>query len=137
MDTETTGLDILRHEIIEIAFINLILEDKNITVKNKIGLKIAPKRMDLADARALKINGYNEKNWTHAKTIENYLPKFSKIIEGCDVLLGQNLIFDLRFLKKAFEENSISVPKFPQYIDTKRMGTKLVKEGRIKIMRNE
>jgi len=129
LDTETTGLDILRHEIIEIAFINFILENKKIDIKNKISLKIAPQRMDLADDRALKINGYDPKKWNNSKPINTYLPIFSKLIENTDVLLGQNLIFDLRFLKKSFEEYSIPVPKFPKYIDTKMMGAKLVKEG--------
>ena len=132
MDTETTGLDIIRHEIIEIAFVNIILEDKKIEIKKQIGLKIAPQNIELADDRALKINGYQEKNWIHAKTIDHYLPKFHKIIEGCDALLGQNLIFDLRFLKKSFEQHLHPVPKFPKYIDTKRMGSKLVKEGKLK-----
>lgn len=132
LDTETTGLDIIRHEIIEIAFVSIILEDKKVNIKNKIGLKIAPQNLELADERALKINGFNEKSWIDSKTIDNYLPTFYKIIENCDALMGQNLIFDLRFIKKSFEQHLHAVPKFPKYIDTKRMGAKLVKEGKLK-----
>ena len=47
------------------------------------------------------------------------------MIKESDLLLGQNLIFDLRFLQKA----SMTEIDFPPYIDTKAMADFLVRKN--------
>ena len=49
-----------------------------------------------------------------------------------EFLLGQNLIFDLRFISKEYIQLNLSEPVFPKYLDTKHMGNSLVKEGKLK-----
>lgn len=133
LDTETTGLDIIRHEIIQLGFyfveINknmqfVVLEEKEINIK--------PLHIETADAPALAINGFSEVNWKNSKPINFYFDDIKYRIESADILLGQNLIFDLRFIKQAFENSNISVPKFPPYMDTKWMGIQLLNEGKLK-----
>jgi oligoribonuclease (3'-5' exoribonuclease) len=59
MDLEMTGLKI-DHEIIEIGWLRV--DAKDLTVKEEYSIKIKPQRIDLADAKALDINHYNEKD---------------------------------------------------------------------------
>ena len=132
LDTETTGLDITKNEIIQIGFLLVEHnEDKN-TILEKKQINIAPMHIETAHPVALKINGYNEKDWQGSKTIIFHLKEIREKIENADLLLGQNLIFDLRFIKQAFVNCDVAPPKFPKYFDTKSIASGLVKEGKMK-----
>lgn len=133
LDTETTGLDPKQHEIIQFAAVRFSLkENSDIVVLDKIDLKIKPKNILLASPQALKVNGYTTESWEDTLPIENHLSCIENFTTGCDFLLGQNLIFDLRFLAKTFLAASRQVPKFPRYADTKHMAAKLVKSGKLR-----
>jgi DNA polymerase-3 subunit epsilon len=133
IDTETTGLLPEQHEIIDFAAI--ILEpqrDGSNKIIKRYKFKIKPKHLETAQAAALKINGYTDFAWRRAKTIEHHLPTIKKIIEESETLLGQNLLFDIKFIESAFLKEGQEPPKFPKYIDTKKMATVLLNEGMIK-----
>jgi len=133
IDTETTGLVPDQHEIIDFAAICLEPQkDGTNKIIKKYKFKIKPQHIETAQAAALKINGYTEFAWKNAKTIEHHLPAIKKIIEESETLLGQNLLFDIRFIESAFKKQGQEPPKFPNYIDTKRMATVLLNEGMIK-----
>lgn len=131
LDTETTGLDNHRHEIIDIALIQYVLsEDGNRFVVNKYNSKIKPAHIETANPVALKINHYKEEDYVAAPTHREVLPSVRKLIEGSDLLIGQNLIFDLGFINEACqklygEDDKIN---FPPYIDTKAMADVLRKK---------
>ena len=133
LDTETTGLNPREHEIIEFAAISF--EEKNdgsYEIVNKTKFKIKPQHIEKAQPTALEINGYEEKKWSKAKLFIEHTEKIKEIIESSDMLLGQNLIFDIRFIISEFKRCGLEPPKFPEYIDTKDMAGVLVKEGKIK-----
>jgi DNA polymerase III epsilon subunit-like protein len=133
LDTETTGLSILKHEIIQIGFLELDVDDQNNeTIISGLEINIKPKRLELAEKKALEINGFTKKKWRGSKPFDFHAENIKKIIESADYLMGQNLIFDLRFIKQAYEDLEIKSPKFPKYIDTKNMAMPLVKEGKLK-----
>lgn len=133
LDTETTGLNPNVHEIIEFAALMYEpLENGDFSLKRKVKFRVKPKNLHLAEETALKVNGYNPDKWFKAKFIENHLDTIKEIVESSDMLLGQNLIFDLRFITAQFILNEKEVPKFPKYIDTKHMASNLVKEGKLK-----
>lgn len=133
IDTETSGVSLKEHELLEIGLISYVVtNDGERLITKKFEKKIKPRHIHTANHRALEINGYNKKDWEDAVFIEEVLPEVTEMIEKSSVLMGQNLIFDLRFFEKAYKANQVSVPKFPPYIDTKSMADKLRKIGILK-----
>ena len=129
IDTETTGLDNKTHEIIEIAAISYkINDDGTSTIVNSLNKKVKPNNLHLAEPKALEINGYNDADWVHAEDFLSIWRPFGQIIDESDILLGQNLIFDLRFIQNECERRNIEKYDFPPYVDTKAMADKLKKE---------
>tara|TARA_B100000674_G_scaffold459552_1_gene436830 strand:+ start:78 stop:674 length:597 start_codon:yes stop_codon:yes gene_type:complete len=132
IDTETTGLDKSMHEIIDIALISYVIsENGERFVTNKFETKIKPQHIETASPVALEINHYKESEWVSAPSHRDVIPQVRNIIEKSDLLIGQNLIFDLRFIASASEklygeEDKIA---FPPYIDTKAMADVLKKNG--------
>ena len=112
LDTETTGLDPEKHEIIEIAIMRI--DDGKREIWHT---KISPQSVDSASPKALSINGYNDFEWINAPTMKEALPKIKKQLRGC-VLVGHNLDFDLAFLKKAYTDHSARGMGFHYKIDT-------------------
>ncbi len=133
MDTETTGLKYSSHEIIEIALISYVIsEDGERFVLRNFNSKIKPRHIERASPKALEINHYSEREWRDAPDILQVLPEIKEMIDKSDVLIGQNLIFDLRFLSDAFEKNGFEIPAYPAYIDTKAMADVLRRQNKIK-----
>tara|TARA_Y100000114_G_scaffold130285_1_gene128052 strand:+ start:290 stop:925 length:636 start_codon:yes stop_codon:yes gene_type:complete len=117
IDTETTGLDPQRHELLSLGAIVMI--DGVIT--ERIEIKIKPRNIDQADAEALRINGYSPYRWKHAiegehaVTIIKHL--FLAHLDG--ILVGHNVNFDIKFLR-AFADEFYQEFTFPvPYIDTR------------------
>jgi DNA polymerase III epsilon subunit-like protein len=132
LDTETTGLDPKQHEIIQFAAVRVYLKDDgSINITDKIDIKIKPKDILLASPHALKINGYTEAAWIGALEIDKHLSTIENFISTSDFLLGQNLIFDMRFLAKAFANANKKI-NFGRYADTRQMANKLVAKGILK-----
>ena len=129
-DTETTGLDNDKHEIIEMAYITYEIDDLNNKKEvDKHETKIKPLNLHLADPEALQVNGYTDKDWEGSPEFEEIHEIFLKAFENSDLLLGQNLIFDLRFFSKTCKRKNLQVPKFPPYLDSKSIADRLVREG--------
>lgn len=99
IDTETTGLDESRHEIIELAAIRTTGPDFEVIKQNS--WKIKPGRIETASAQALRINGYSEEAWEGAPSISHVLSELIPFLEGA-IPAGHNVQFDLRFLKVAW-----------------------------------
>lgn len=134
LDTETTGLDHKIHELIQLALIEMeLLENGELKILKEHEYKIAPKRLEIASKEALLINGYTEERWANAlPNIFSIVPELDNIWTTSDLLLGQNLIFDLRYITKAYHQLGLMRPVYPKYIDTKHMASLLVKEGILK-----
>ena len=133
LDTETTGLDLTNHEIIQIGFLLIeMFHDNSYKVLSESEIKIKPLHLRTADPSALSLNGFSAYDWKDSKPINEHFQDIKEKIENADVLLGQNLIFDLRFIKQAFENFNEPPPKFPPYMDTKWMATQLLNEGKLK-----
>jgi DNA polymerase-3 subunit epsilon len=133
LDTETTGLDYKKHEILEFASLTARRNtDSSFTVLSTCEFKIKPERIDLAEPTALKVNGYTEEAWQDSLPFNHHADKLLQIINDSDYLVGQNLIFDLRFIRHAFFDRGLEPPVFPQYFDTQRMGKNLLSEGKLK-----
>lgn len=132
IDTETTGLDITKHEIIQLGYILIESVNDKFVLLDKAEINIRPEHIEYSDKKSLQINGYNEQDWSSSVSFEHHAEKIRSVIQSADTLLGQNLIFDLRFIKQSFINHNLIPPNFPKYVDTKSMATVLVKEDKIK-----
>ncbi len=63
VDIETTGLNLIEHEIIEIG---CIVTDASLNIIKEFELKIKPKHIKTSDPIALKINHYDLEDWKGA-----------------------------------------------------------------------
>lgn len=132
IDTETTGLDLFRHEVIDIAALQISVSGNSHIEISRFESKIKPKKIEEASEIALKINGYTNKKWKEALPAASVLPLIRSYVETSEVVVGQNLIFDYRFINKMFDGEETDRPKWPKYIDTKWMADQLVHEGKLK-----
>jgi DNA polymerase III alpha subunit (gram-positive type) len=103
IDIETTGLNVIEHEIIEIG---CVITDHELEIKEEFELKIKPKNILNADKTALKINHYNAKDWESAYDLKDALKIFSKKVKDC-IMVGQNVAFDSGFLEYNFAKNKL------------------------------
>lgn len=132
IDTETTGLDLLEHEIIDIAALKLEFSNDQFLELERFESKVKPNYIERASVEALKINGYTEKKWKDSVLFNSIAPTIKYLIETSDYLIGQNLIFDYRFINKAFDVYNLDRPVYPQYFDTKWMAEQLVYDKKLK-----
>lgn len=117
IDTETTGLDKYNHEMISLGAIVMI--DNVITERFEV--KVRPRRLEQADSKAMKVNGYSDYKWR--KAIDPSLAAslihafFLRHQDGS--LVGHNVQFDIGFVSEFCGEFNHNV-KFPSpYLDTR------------------
>ncbi len=128
LDTETTGLDPDIHEIIQIAAITYVIDKSGERyIMKKYEKKIDPKQLHTASEKALEVNGFSIEDWDGASEPDEVMNEVRDIISKTDIMLGQNLIFDLRFINEICHRNNIDPPEYPPYIDTKSIADRLVR----------
>lgn len=124
LDTETTGLDPFRHEIIEIAFVvEEVPEDPNTVGKilQKWSRKIRPLHIRAAEPYALKVNGYTPEAWEGALTFSDLAEDIAVFLASASALVGHNPKFDTGFLEAAFAREGINIRMPYHQIDTVTM----------------
>ena len=114
IDVETTGLDKDRHEIISFSAIKYNAVMRKETV---MSIKIRPLRIGMIDPNAVKINGYNEREWAGAPTGKEVHRRIKTFLNGC-IVVGHNVQFDLKFLSAFFNQLGASPPLIYRSIDT-------------------
>jgi DNA polymerase III epsilon subunit-like protein len=113
VDTETTGLDHTKHEMLEIAIV--VIENGE---KTTIERKIKPTNLETAQPKALEVNGYNEEEWAEAQEWDKQMSlEFRDLIRGA-MIVGHNPMFDLRFIEAACTRFGVRLPLRPVF-DTK------------------
>lgn len=133
VDTETTGLDLMQHEVIEIGMLRVHVDKGwNHSKMECFEAKIKPKYIKRASPQALKVNGYTAEKWKKALKPSDILPTVKDWIENSDHVAGQNLIFDYNFINQLFDRENMDRPIYPKYFDTKKMAEVLVREGSVK-----
>lgn len=104
VDLETTGLNPLIHEIIEIGFLKARPLDFKVLEQGEI--KVKPKHIKTADKEALKVNKYNKKDWQDAIPLKKALQIFREKSKGA-ILVGHNTWVDMAFLEIAFRRKRV------------------------------
>ena len=93
-DTETTGLEPGRQEIIEAAIIRINPDGDRVVFSTKI----KPARLSEASPKALEINGYTEEAWANAPAFADVADSIVEMLKGA-VIVGHNVPFDMGFLE--------------------------------------
>jgi DNA polymerase III epsilon subunit-like protein len=111
IDTETTGTDPNRHEIIELACIIVKQIERpgrgpKIEVVEECEWKIKMEHPEKAEEQALRVNGYNEVDWMFAIDRKSAMEEFAKKTQSCS-FVSHNLVFDYAFVMKAFDETGV------------------------------
>ena len=114
IDIETTGLNLIKHEIIEIG---CIITTPTLQIIEEFEIKIKPEHIENADPVALKVNHYNEEDWKDAYTLEKAIKIFSKKIKDC-IMIGHNVAFDSGFLEYVFNKNNLINTMYYHKLDT-------------------
>lgn len=129
VDIETTGIK-LKSEIIEIGLIKI--SPYNFSIIDEWEIKIKPQRLMDAEPEALKITGYNEKEWEAGVSEEEGIAAFLAKTENC-ILVGHNLSFDLMHLTQSIERNKMRPTFWYKSVDTFTLAwQKLRNDPRIK-----
>jgi DNA polymerase-3 subunit epsilon len=98
VDTETTGLDCTKHEIIEIA----IITEMGDGTLERWCTKIKPVRLLDADPKALEVNGYNDADWSDAPLLPEVIEVIrDKLKDG--IVVGHNVSFDVGFIRESYK----------------------------------
>ncbi len=122
IDTETTGLDPDKHEIIELALIvcrQIVVPGRGpkLEIVKEYEWKIKPQRIDLAQEDALRINGYNEADWMFAYDLRPVMEEFAKAAQSC-TFVSHNLAFDYPFVMNAFKKADVDSKMHYAKLDT-------------------
>ena len=111
IDTETTGTDANKHEIIELAVIVAKQTERpgrgpKLEVIEEYEWKIKPEHIELAEEQALRVNGYNEVDWMFASNLKPVMEEFAKKTQSA-IFVSHNVVFDYAFVMKAFEKTGV------------------------------
>ncbi len=132
IDTETTGLDYLRHEIIEVAGIVVRItnpsDPSTYEVLHEFEYKIKPERISDADPVSLKINHYDPSQWTEALTRTQAMKLVNEKTEGA-VMVAHNVAFDSAFMDKAFKDSGLENKMHYHRLDTVSMAYALLRNN--------
>ena len=129
IDTETTGLNPDKHELIQIG--GVIVRAKNphdvesYEVVEEFEYKIKPLRIQDANPTALKVNQYDPSQWQDALTLAEAMAFVAKKTEGA-VMVAHNVAFDSAFVDKAFRLSDIENKMHYHRLDTVSMAFALL-----------
>lgn len=111
LDTETTGLNPEKHEVIEVGVVLAKQIPRpgrgpSLEVVEEIEMKIKPQRLEDAEDEALRINGYNDADWMFAPELRPAMELLAKKLSGA-IMVSHNITFDAPFMEKSFERAGV------------------------------
>lgn len=113
IDIETTGLNPVLHEILEVAAVK---EHPDGRLEFYIA-KIRPINIKAADETALKINRFYSRDWSDAFKPDYVADELSKFLHGCSVC-AHNVQFDMDFISEFFAQYETPCKVDRRYLDT-------------------
>jgi DNA polymerase-3 subunit epsilon len=123
-DVETTGTDERIHEIIEIGLV--LVDQKTLEIIEEWETKIKPMNIQSATEVALKINGYNEKEWENAPSIIEALETYSAKTRDT-MFCAHNNIFDWNFLTASHRRTHVPQNECKHKVDLLTLGWEKVR----------
>jgi DNA polymerase III alpha subunit (gram-positive type) len=104
LDFELTGLDVNKHEIIEVAA--LVVNQPKFEIINSYYTKILPAHIETADPKSIEISGYSRKLWADAIPLKTALIELSVLAPDC-ILAGWIVQTEWTFLTTALEKENL------------------------------
>ena len=103
-DVETTGLDEIIQEIIEVGLV--LVNQQTFEIIDTLDVKVWPEHLETATEFALKLNGYNAANWQNALTLQTAMVLYSKKTKDA-IFCAHNVTFDWSFILEAFKKTGV------------------------------
>jgi DNA polymerase-3 subunit epsilon len=133
IDTETTGLDPDKHELIQIAGIVMRIanpsDPSTYELIEEFEYKIKPERIGDANPLSLKINQYDPSKWTEALSLKEAMHLVNAKTKD-SVMIAHNVAFDSAFLEKAFKNVGLVNTMHYHRLDTVSMAYALLKNNK-------
>lgn len=108
LDIEATGIDVTKHEIIQLAAV--LLDKKTLKEKKSFNMFAKPKRWKHREQEAMDVNGISWETLKNASELKTVLQKFNRTF-GSDLIpttYGGNL--DIVFLPAAYRAVNMKYP---------------------------
>lgn len=106
-DLETSGDIFGVHEILEIGVV--VFDQNTFEIIDSYNQKVKPNNIETAVPRALEYNGYNEKDWQDAVSLEEAMREYGERAGG-GIFCAYNATFDWGFINNAFLRTEIPNP---------------------------
>lgn len=103
-DIETTGLDPMNYEIIEIGLV--VVRQDTLEVLDELNVKIKPKNPDHMDPGAVERNGYRKEDWEGAGNLKDAILQYSEKTKNA-IFCAYNATFDWPFMLEAFRKTGV------------------------------
>ena len=102
IDLETTGLFCDRHAILDLCMVETTRKGEEVW---RVNSKIKPTKyqLELADEKALQVNGYSEEKWKDAREFYRVADEISDQLKKKDkkvIPIGWNVTFDIGFINQ-------------------------------------
>jgi len=120
MDTETTGFNPKKQEILSISMLDE--QGKPLIKHPKTGepmpeVRIKPQNLEAASEQALQINRYSEEAWKDAIPFADVADQIAEIVQS-HRLAGHNVAFDRMFVEADLKKSGHDVKADPEMVDT-------------------
>lgn len=125
IDTETTGLNAAVHEVIDVA----VVFDRDVAERLRLrdltfqddyayfATRIKPERLEVAEEKALEVNGYTAEGWASASDAVSAVKVLQVILKDV-VCCGHNVGFDTDFLQNTIRRTGSSFRMDYHKVDT-------------------
>jgi DNA polymerase III alpha subunit (gram-positive type) len=104
IDLEMTGLDVGRHEIIEVAALRV--SQPKFEIENSYYTKIFPEHIGTGDPQSLKVVNYSPESWKNALPLRQVLEELSRFAPD-SILTGWAVQNEWDFLNSALEKEHL------------------------------
>lgn len=104
LDLEMSGLEPMRHEILEIAVVRV--SQPGLQALESWSTKVLPEHAETADPVSLKMIGYSDESWKDAVSLQEAMELFVEKTRG-HVVAGWNVAYDWAFLEVAMGKTGV------------------------------
>lgn len=114
VDLETSGLDPLIHEILDIGV--LVVDQVSLKIQTRYSARVRPTNIKRAAKRALSIIGYSEREWQNAVPLTAAMEVFSEKTKDA-ILCSLNIHLAKSFLDVAYQRCGVEDTTSYHHVD--------------------